>query len=115
MRWRDFDDLTPLPQIFFDTPRRVHFVGVGGIGMSALAFALAHRGHHVSGSDAQRSDITEKLEEAGVTVVVGHDAANLRVLDAPAEAVIFSSAISEDNPERAAADAESIPQWHRAQ
>jgi UDP-N-acetylmuramate--alanine ligase len=55
MRWRDFDDLPPLPETFFDTPRRVHFIGIGGIGMSALAFALRERGHHISGSDARDS------------------------------------------------------------
>jgi UDP-N-acetylmuramate--alanine ligase len=115
MRWRDFDDLPPLPETFFDTPRRVHFIGIGGIGMSALAFALCERGHHISGSDARDSAMLAKLREAGVQTVVEQHADNLRVLAEPAEAVIFSSAITADNVERAAAAQLNIPQWHRAQ
>jgi UDP-N-acetylmuramate--alanine ligase len=115
MRWRDFDNLPPLPQTFFDTPRRVHFIGIGGIGMSALAFALRERGHHISGSDARDSAMLAKLREAGVQTVVAQNADNLRVLGEPAEAIIFSSAITANNPERAAATQLNIPQWHRAQ
>jgi UDP-N-acetylmuramate-alanine ligase len=106
---------TRLSQTFFNTPRRVHFVGIGGIGMSALAFALAARGHAVSGSDANESAMLARLRDAGVTTVVGHSADNLRVLEAPAEAIVFSSAIFADNPERRAAAQMDIPQWHRAQ
>jgi UDP-N-acetylmuramate--alanine ligase len=115
MRWRDFDDLPPLPETFFDTPRRVHFIGIGGIGMSALAFALCERGHHISGSDARDSAMLAKLRAAGVQTVIEQNADNLRVLGEPAEAVIFSSAITADNVERAAATQLNIPQWHRAQ
>ncbi|MDQ3814638.1 MAG: UDP-N-acetylmuramate--L-alanine ligase [Armatimonadota bacterium] len=115
MRWRDFDHLPPLPDNFFDTPRRVHFVGIGGIGMSALAFVLRARGHHVSGSDVSASEMLEKLRAAGVETVIGHRAENLDLLGAPAEAVIFGSAVRPDNPERAAAAERGIVQWHRAQ
>ncbi len=115
MRWRDFDELPPLPDTFFDTPQRVHFIGIGGIGMSALARVLASRGHHVSGSDEKPSDITRALESEGVHVVVGHHADNLRVLDDVAQAVIFGSAIRADNAEFATATSQNIPLWHRAQ
>jgi UDP-N-acetylmuramate--alanine ligase len=115
MRWRDFDDLPPLPQTFFDTPRRVHFIGIGGIGMSALAFALRERGHDISGSDARDSAMLASLRDKGIHTVIGQNADNLRVLGEPAEAIIFSSAITPDNSERAAATQVNIPQWHRAQ
>ncbi len=111
MRWRDFDALAPLPTTFFDTPRRVHFVGIGGIGMSALAFALQARGHQISGSDATESAMTQKLRDANIRIVIGHNVQNVDSYDA----VIFGSAISEDNPERAAAKEKNLPQWHRAQ
>src|SRR5688500_3641458 len=97
MRWRDFDNLTPLPDSFFNQSRRVHFIGIGGIGMSALAFVLASRGHHVSGSDASESAMLDKLRAAGVLCVVGHSDENLKLLGESVEAVIFGSAISESN------------------
>ncbi len=115
MRWRDFDALEPLPPTFFQSPRRVHFIGVGGIGMSALAFALQSRGHKVSGSDANESAMTQKLRDSGIRVLVGHDAAHLRDDGQLCDAVVFGSAISEDNPERVAAQKNGVPQWHRAQ
>lgn len=120
MRWRDFDSLPTLPNDFFQTPRRVHFIGVGGIGMSALALALKHRGHCVSGSDANDSALMQTLRDAGIKTAIGHGADNLRVLapaqGAPAcEAVIFGSAIAPDNIERLEAEKIGVPQWHRAQ
>lgn len=115
MRWRDFSSLAPLPDSFFDRPRRVHFIGAGGIGMSALAFALKARGHHVSGSDATPGGMAGKLQAAGITMAKGHTADNLQILGAPAEAVIFGSAIAPENAERQAAQERNIPQWHRAQ
>lgn len=115
MRWRDFDDLPPLPDDFFNATRRVHFIGIGGIGMSALALALLARGHQVSGSDAYESALLDKLRAAGAAVTIGHHAENLHLLEGAAEAVIWGSAITPDNPERAAAQQFNIPQWHRAQ
>ena len=112
MRWRDFDELTVLPDEFFKSPRKVHFIGIGGIGMSALAFVLQNQGHAVSGSDASESAMLEKLRAAGIVTAIGHRAENSSLLGQPADAIIFGSAISDDNPERAA---QSIPQWHRAQ
>lgn len=115
MRWRDFDNLAPLPDSFFVTPRRVHFIGIGGIGMSALALLLQARGHTVSGSDACESAMLDKLREAGVAVSVGHNKANLSASGSPAEAIVFSSAVAAHNPERVVAEQQHIPQWHRAQ
>ena len=60
-----------------NVPRRVHVVGVGGAGMSAIATVLARMGHRVSGSDLKPSAATTRLEALGVTVHVGHAAANL--------------------------------------
>ena len=54
--------------------RRIHFVGIGGIGMSGIAELLANLGYEVSGSDAKRSDVTERLAALGVRVAHGHDA-----------------------------------------
>mgnify|MGYP001343009892 CR=1 FL=1 len=77
MRWRDFDNLELLPDSFFNIQkngaRRVHFIGIGGIGMSGLAFVLAARGHHVSGSDASDSTTLQRLRDAGVLCAIGHD------------------------------------------
>ncbi|MDF2441601.1 MAG: UDP-N-acetylmuramate--alanine ligase [Abditibacteriota bacterium] len=118
MRWRDFASLPALPDDYFDLrsgSRCVHFIGIGGIGMSALAFALAHRGHHVSGSDAADSPMLAKLREAGVQTFIGHRAENLSPDNRPVDAVIWGSAISPDNPERAEATSRGIAQWHRAQ
>ena len=57
--------------------RRIHFVGVGGIGMSGIAELLANLGYAVSGSDAKKSPVTDRLESLGVTVQVGHAAGNV--------------------------------------
>jgi len=75
--------------------RRLWFVGIGGAGMSALAIVAREWGAEVGGSDRARSSYVERLEEAGIPVVIGHDAANV-----PEDAeVIVSSAIAPDNPE----------------
>src|SRR5512143_1777303 len=75
--------------------RRVHFVGVGGIGMSGIAELLANLGYEVSGSDARRSDVTARLETLGVRVSSGHAASQVGAADV----VVTSSAIGADNPE----------------
>ncbi len=80
-------------------PQRVHLVGVGGIHMSGIATILRHRGHTVSGSDLSLSPLTSKLEQLGVTVIRGHDAANV----GDAEMVVYTSAARNDNPELAEA------------
>jgi UDP-N-acetylmuramate--alanine ligase len=114
MRWRELlhlNETQPLPSDFFDTPRRVHFIGVGGIGMSALALLLNARGHAVSGSDASESAMLNQLRGEGITCFVGQKVENVK----GAEAIFYSSAIAPDNPEFAASIASGIPQWHRSQ
>ena len=75
--------------------RRVHFVGIGGIGMSGLAEILRTMEFEVSGSDLKPNDITRRLETMGVRVHVGHKAENVE----GADVVVYSSAIDEANPE----------------
>ncbi len=114
MRWRELLQLNqdfPLSPNFFDHPRRVHFIGVGGIGMSALALLLKSRGHEVSGSDASDSAMLAQLRDAGIECFVGQKADNL----GDSEAIFYSSAIASDNPEFAAATQKNLPQWHRSQ
>jgi len=91
--------------------RRIHFVGVGGIGMSGIAELLANLGYVVSGSDARRSAVTDRLESLGVTVRVGHGAANV----GGADVVVYSSAVRPDNPEVAEATRRRIPVIPRAE
>jgi len=90
---------------------RVHLVGVGGAGMSAVALLLAARGAVVSGSDAADGPALPGLRAAGVRVSVGHDAA----LVADADTVVVSSAVRETNPELAAARAAGLRVLHRSQ
>ena len=91
--------------------RRIHFVGVGGIGMSGIAELLANLGYAVSGSDAKRSAVTDRLESLGVTVQAGHAAANV----GDADVVVYSSAVRPDNPEVAEATRRRIPVIPRAE
>jgi len=88
-----------------------HFVGVGGIGMSAIARLLRARGERVSGSDVSVTPLIEELRRAGVRVAIGHDAANI----GDAEIVVVSSAIDRRNPERVAATRRGIPVLHRGE
>ena len=80
--------------------KRVHFIGIGGIGMSALARYFLSTGAAVSGSDLAESDITRELEAEGVRIAVGHRAENVR---AGTELVVYSAAVTKDNPELEAA------------
>jgi UDP-N-acetylmuramate--alanine ligase len=91
--------------------RRVHFVGIGGIGMSGIAELLANLGYEVSGSDARSSDVTDRLQTLGVRVAIGHDAAHV----GQADVVVVSSAIPADNPEVAEARRRDIPVIPRAE
>ena len=87
-------------------PKRIHCVGIGGIGVSALAQLLQHEGHIVSGSDRSPSHVTALLEKKGIEVLIGHD----KPLPADVEFVIYSDAVPADNPERAEALKRGIPQ-----
>src|SRR5918994_1608461 len=91
--------------------RTIHFVGIGGIGMSGIAELLANLGYEVSGSDAKRSDVTDRLQTMGIRVTAGHDAAHV----ANADVVVVSSAIHPDNPEIAEARRRNIPVIPRAE
>ena len=91
--------------------RRVHFVGIGGIGMSGIAELLANLGYRVSGSDARTSDATRRLEGFGVEIREGHAAANVE----GADVVVVSSAIQGSNPEVAQARKRGIPVIPRAE
>ncbi len=91
--------------------RRIHFVGIGGIGMSGIAELLANLDYEVSGSDAKRSTVTDRLERLGVRVSVGHDAAHV----GRADVVVVSSAIKAGNPETMEAVRRQIPVIPRAE
>ncbi len=91
--------------------KHIHFVGIGGIGMSGIAELLLNLGYKVSGSDLRESDITRHLTAVGAKVYIGHRAAWI----AGAEVVVISSAIRGDNPEVAAARKEKIPVIPRAE
>ncbi len=90
--------------------RRVHFVGVGGIGMSGLAEILLNLGYRVSGSDLHASEITDRLKQFGLEFFAGHDASNL----GDSAIVVRSSAVAQENPEIASARERAIPVIHRS-
>lgn len=88
--------------------RAAHFVGIGGIGMSALAQLLVHEGVAVTGSDRSESPVTEMLEKQGVAVAVPQRAENV---PAGIDMLVFSDAVPADNPERAKAAEHGVPQF----
>jgi len=90
--------------------KRVHFVGVGGAGMSGIAEVLVTQGYRVSGSDLATTPVTARLARLGVDIRAGHSAANI----AGADAVVVSTAVAADNPEVAAARERGIPIVPRA-
>jgi UDP-N-acetylmuramate--alanine ligase len=91
--------------------QRIHFVGIGGIGMSGIAEVLLNLGYKVSGSDLKSSSVTQRLAGLGATVFEGHRSENM----AGAEVVVTSSAISAENPEVAEAHKLHIPVIQRAE
>ena len=90
--------------------QHIHFVGIGGAGMSGIAEVLLNLGYRVSGSDIQESSTTQRLAEYGAQIKIGHHADNI----GDAEAVVISTAVTGDNPEILAARAASIPVIQRA-
>jgi UDP-N-acetylmuramate--alanine ligase len=90
--------------------QNLHFVGIGGIGMSGIAEVLHNQGYKVSGSDAANSPALERLASLGIRVSVGHQAANLQ----DAQAVVVSTAINPSNPEVVAARSRKLPVVPRA-
>jgi UDP-N-acetylmuramate--alanine ligase len=100
----------PSPTMFAKT-QRVHFIGIGGIGMSGIAEILLTLGYAVSGSDLKRSSITDRLESLGATIFQGHAAGNV----VGSGVVVTSSAVNEQNPEVAEARVRKIPVIQRAE
>lgn len=90
---------------------QIHFIGIGGAGMSGIAEVLLNEGYKISGSDIAESAVTQRLAKAGATVFIGHTAENIQ----GASVVVASSAIDDSNPEVAAAKAARIPVIQRAQ
>ena len=91
--------------------KRIHFVGIGGIGMSGIAEVLLNLGYRVGGSDLSESETTLRLRKAGADIAIGHRQENLR----DADVVVISSAVRPDNPEVAAAHERAIPVIPRAE
>ncbi|OYT72011.1 MAG: UDP-N-acetylmuramate--L-alanine ligase [Chloracidobacterium sp. CP2_5A] len=90
---------------------RLHFIGIGGSGMSGIAELALRRGCRVSGSDLAASAATARLQALGAQVFIGHDPAQV----AGAQRVVVSTAVKPDNPERLAAQGQGIPILHRAE
>jgi UDP-N-acetylmuramate--alanine ligase len=95
----------------FEKYRVIHFVGIGGIGMSGIAEVLANLGYEVTGSDLKESETTKRLRSMGITINIGHKAENID----SAHVVVISSAVSDDNPEVIAAKKLSVPVIPRAE
>ena len=91
--------------VFLGRTRRIHFVGIGGIGMSGIAEVLLNLGFEVSGSDLRGSDITKNLEKLGAVVHISHRPENV----AGADVVVYSSAVNATNPELVEAKKNSVP------
>lgn len=91
--------------------KRIHCIGIGGIGLSAIAEILMSRGYRVSGSDMRESEMTDRLMKDGANIFLGHRAKNVE----DADLVIYSAAVGRDNPELARAEELGIPAITRAQ
>ena len=85
--------------------KQIHCIGIGGIGLSAIAEILIARGYKVTGSDMRESDITERLTADGAHIFLGHRAENVE----GADLVVYSAAVASDNPELARARELGIP------
>ena len=99
-------------QVDFNTPKHVHFIGIGGISMSGLAEILLGKGFRISGSDNNASALTERLEKAGAVIRIGQSADNI---SPDTDLVVYTAAIHPDNPEFVAAKKQGIPMLSRAQ
>ena len=91
--------------------KHVHCIGIGGIGLSAVAEILKSQGYEVSGSDMKEGDVTKRLQDQGITVYIGHDAEHIK----GADIVVYSAAVSPENPEILAAKENNIPVVTRAE
>lgn len=91
--------------------KQIHFIGIGGAGMSGIAEILLNEGYHISGSDIMSGPVTQNLTANGATIFIGHKEENIQ----GANVVVVSTAIDEQNPEVIAAKAQRIPVIQRAQ
>lgn len=91
--------------------KQIHFIGIGGSGMSGIARIMLSLGLHVSGSDVKESSVTENLRTLGAEIFIGHEAKNV----ADADLIVLSTAIADSNPEKAYAREHQIPMLARAQ
>ncbi|NLO72637.1 MAG: UDP-N-acetylmuramate--L-alanine ligase [candidate division WS1 bacterium] len=91
--------------------RHIHFIGIGGVSMSALASTLAGWGFRISGSDRSDSATLQELRDRGIETQIGQRAENIN----GADLVVYTTAIREDNPELKAARAAGCPVWHRSE
>jgi len=92
--------------------QKIYFIGIGGIGMSAIALIMLDMGFKVSGSDIKEGKMTGILRQAGATILIGHDASNIA---SDTEAVVYTSAIQSDNIEITEAQKRGLPIYQRAQ
>lgn len=95
----------------FNKYRIIHFVGIGGIGMSGIAEVLHNLGYEITGSDIKESETTKRLKSIGIRIFIGHDKKNVD----NAHVVVISSAVSKDNPEVLEAKKKAIPVIPRAE
>ncbi|APJ02458.1 UDP-N-acetylmuramate--L-alanine ligase [Silvanigrella aquatica] len=95
----------------FNAIKKIHFVGIGGSGMSGIAEVLLNSGYKVSGSDIKKSQITEKLKHMGAKIFIGHQPENIK----DAQVLVVSSAINKHNPEIIEAQNSRIPIIHRSE
>lgn len=93
------------------TAEHVHFIGIGGYGMSAIARVMLEMGYKVTGSDVAKQELIDKLAAKGARIYIGHEADHV----SGAQLVVYSTAASKDNVERVAAEERNIPVIHRAQ
>ncbi len=96
----------------FSSIKKIHFVGIGGIGMSGIAEILLDQGFRVSGSDKSLSEVTERLASLGATIKEGHSAKNI---ESDVDALVYSSAVAQENPEVIEAQKRKIPVIRRAE
>lgn len=99
-------------QIDFNKPEAIHFIGIGGISMSGLAEILMEEGFRVSGSDSQKSELTEQLEAKGAKVFYGQRASNI---EDGIDVAVYTAAVHSDNPEFMAVQEKGIPMLTRAE
>src|SRR5947208_17160475 len=103
--------LTTPAHLFLASSQRIHFIGIGGIGMSGIAEILRTMGYAVSGSDLRRSPVTDRLAGLGAVIYEGHAAGNA----AAADVVVTSSAVLGSNPEVLEAKSRKVPVIQRAE